>query len=774
MGLRQYFIKRVLDSIVVMLLILSLNFFLFYRPRPEVVELSVLDQVTSYLRFIFVDAFRTTSGEDLIPTIMNNLPFTMSFWGISIAVTIALSILIGTIAAYKFHSKINSFFTVLLASLFLIPSWWLGTVFQKYLSPFFPITNWYSIGIWAYVSPWTNPLGFAQDFLWHMVLPITCLTLSLLGVFFLVVRNSMLGLKNEDFVTLLRAKGVSSRKILFKHLFRNAILPITALAALTPLIMINAAVTIERVFTLPGIGYSLYRSMISATGWEREVPSPTLQVIFLALAFIMVAFQFIFDIAHHSLDPRLRIDGGQVSFVKKARRRRIKDFWKRYMKRKSGIIGLAIIIFFVLVAVLAPILPMYGPEDRVIFNEATPPSFQNLLGTDDWGRDVLSRVIWGTRTSLLEFFGALSISLVIGCFIGLLSGYYSGKWFSYILDRITDVFISIPLLIFVVFFPLEPGYLKWILSVGVATWGITAKIARSQVLTIREKAYIEAAKSSGAKDKYIIFRYVLPEAFPVIASSMIYTAALIISLQSTLDFFGFRLNLGSAIDAVRGPNVITWGSLMYFGKSAFYVGNAWWIPIPPAICMALLGLSIVFVADAIAYASSPRLEEYTEKKTSMAGRLYNKMKKHRLISGVFVAIIILAVALVIIPTPHARTRTETASDFEKWIGCWGTLTDGKTYDWDLANLSITIRVIVNVSSTEDVRIRITSSEGEVSNILQTQHNYTLNATGPYLHASIENPTSQSGLPAIMSGDIEIRHYYETQTSYIEWLPWWEP
>jgi len=774
MGLRQYFIKRVLDSIVVMLLILSLNFFLFYRTRPEIADLSIPDQVVSYLRFIFVDSFRATGGEDLIPTIMNNLPFTMFFWGISIALIFGLSILIGTIAAYKFHSKINSFFTVLLASLFLVPSWWLGTVLQKYGSPFFPTTNWYTIGIWAYISPWANPAAFAQDFLWHMILPVACLTLSLMGVFFLVVRNSMLGLKNEDFVTLLKAKGVSSRKILFKHLFRNAILPITALAALTPLIIINAAVTIERVFTLPGIGYSLYRSMISATGWEREAPSPTLQAIFLTLAFIMVAFQFIFDIAQHSLDPRLRIDGGQVSFVKKARRRRIKDFWKRYTKRTSGIIGLAIIMFFVLVAVLAPILPLYGPEDRVIFNEATPPSSQNLLGTDDWGRDVLSRVVWGTRTSLLEFFGALSISLAIGCFIGLLSGYYSGKWFSYILDRITDVFISIPLLIFVVYFPLEPGYLKWIIAVGVATWGITAKIARSQVLTIREKAYIEAAKSSGAKDKHIIFRYVLPEAFPVIASSMIYTAALIISLQSTLDFFGFRLGLGSSIDPVRTPSVITWGSLMSFGKSAFYVGNAWWIPIPPAICMALLGLSIVFVADAIAYASSPQLEEYTGKKTSIADRLYNGMKRHRLMIGVFVAIIILAVALVAIPTPHARTTTETRIHFEGWIGCWGTLTDGNTYDWDLANLSVTIRVVVNVSSTEDLRIRITTSEGEISNILRTQHNYTLNATGPYLHASIENPTSQSGLPAIMSGDIEIRHYYEIQTSYIEWLPWWKP
>jgi len=774
MGLRQYLIRRILDSLVVILLILLLNFFLFYRELTEIVDLPITDQFASYFRFVLIDGFRTSYEQDLIPIIVNNFPFTVFLWGAAIATAAVLSLLIGTIAAYKFRSKINTGLTIVLVSLFLIPSWWLGTVFQKYSQPFFPISHWFSLNLWTEITPWSNPMGFAQDFLWHMILPVVTLSLSIIGVYFLVVRNSMHTLIHEEFVTLLKAKGLSPRKILLKHILRNAILPITAIAALTPLILINSAVTVERVFSLTGVGYSLYRSIIQPSGRERAVPNPSLQAIFLVLAFVTVALQFFFDVAHHSLDPRLRLDGGEAYLTKKAQRYKIKGFWKRYAKRKLGVLGLAFISFLAVTAILAPILPIYNPETFVTFGKATSPSFQSILGTDEWGRDVLSRLIWGTRVSLLEFFGALSISLLIGCIMGLISGYYSGTWFSYALDRITDVFVSIPLLVLAVYFPLEPGYAKWVLSVGLATWGITAKMTRSQVLTAREKAHIEAARSAGAKDRHIILHYILPEAFSVIASSVVYTAALVISLQSTLDFFGFRRNLWSLVDPVKTPTVITWGSLMSFGSSAFYAGNAWWVVVPPVLCMALLGLSVVFAADSVVYALNPQLEVYTKKKQSAIKHLYLKIRRHKLMTFAVLGVSILVIALVVAPTPHVRAKIQPQSHVEKWIGCWGTLIDGKSYDWDLTNLSSTVRIVVNVSSTEDVRIRATTLDGEIFNNIRTLHNYTVNATGPYLYISIENPSSPSGLPAIIAGDIEAYHDYEVQVEYTEWLQWWKP
>jgi ABC-type dipeptide/oligopeptide/nickel transport system permease subunit len=774
MGLRQYIARRILDSLVVILLILLLNFFLFYRELNEVADLSITDQLASYFRFVFIDGFRTSYEQDLMPIIIGNFPFTVFLWSAAIAVAAVLSILIGTIAAYKFRSKINIGLTIVLLSLFLIPSWWLGVVLQKCTAPLFPTAHWFSFSLWTNITPWSNPLGFTQDFLWHMILPVATLSFSIIGVYFLVVRNSMHTLIHEDFVTLLKAKGLSPRKILLKHIFRNAILPITAIAALTPLILINSSVTVERVFSLTGVGYSMYRSIIHPSGDERPVPNPSLQAIFLVLAFATVALQFFFDVAHHSLDPRLRVDGGEIDLAKKAKTFKIKGFWKRYFKKKSGVFGLAFISFLAITAILAPILPIYNPETFVNYREATPPNFQNILGTDEWGRDVLSRVIWGSRVSLFEFFSALGISLVIGCFIGLIAGYYSGKWFSYALDRVTDVFVSIPLLVFAVYFPLEPGYGKWILSVGLATWGITAKMTRSQVLTAREKAHIEAARSAGAKDRYIIFHYILPDAFPIIASSVVYTAALVISLQSTLDFFGFRRDLWSLINPVLSPPVLTWGSLISYSSAAFFAGNAWWVVVPPAICMALLGLSVVFVADSIVYALNPQLDVYTRKKQSAIMRLYLKIKKHKLTTFAVLGASILVVALIVVPTPHVRTKTQPQSHMEKWIGCWGTLTDGRSYEWNLTNLSSAVRIVVNVSSTEDLRITATTSNGEIFNSIGMLHNYTVNATGPYLHITIENPSSPSGLPATMAGDISVYHDYEVQVEYTEWLEWWKP
>lgn len=574
---------------------------------PEISALPATEQFSSYLHFIFIDGFNMGSYRNYIPLALNNLPFTIFFLGASIVVAIIFSILFGAIAAYKFGSKIDTFLTVGALSLFLVPSWLLGLTFAKYLGPYFPVAHWYSLSQWAYVSPWSHPLGFMQDFLWHMVLPVTTLAFSIAGVYFLVVRSSMMNFMHERFVTTARAIGLKPRKIIFKHILRNAIIPITAIAALTPIIVVNAAVIVENLFSLTGVGYYTYRSMITVWGFERDVAIPSVQALFLALAFITVCIQFVFDVAHHYLDPRLRTDGGGLKFLKRPKELRLKLIWARFKKKKSGIFGLAILSLFIFVALAAPVLPLTDPDEPITFGEAVPPSLANPFGTDEFGRDVLSRLIWGSRVSLAEFVAALSIALLIGGTVGLLSGYYDGRWFSYVLDRITDVFVSIPLLVFVVYFPMAPNFFKWILAVGAATWGITAKIVRSQVITVKERAYIEAAKAAGARDRYILLHYIIPDAFPVIASSVIYTGALIIGLQSMLDFFGFRRYTWSTTDVVLSPSVITWGSIISFGSTVFFVSDAWWIVLPPALCMFLLGLSIVLVSDTIAYALNPEL-----------------------------------------------------------------------------------------------------------------------------------------------------------------------
>jgi peptide/nickel transport system permease protein len=776
MGLRQYLARRIFDSIIVVFLILILNFFFFYVRLPEASNLPILQQFSDYVRFLFIDFSTVSPKAGVIPQIISNLPFTLFLLGSSIALAIGISLLLGGFAAYRPKSKITAYLALILISLFLVPSWWLSLFFTHYLSPYFPLGHWYSTKVWAYSSAWANPLGFIQDVLWHMFLPVISLTLSVVGVYFLVVRNSMKKFMNEPFIVTAKAKGVSTRKIIFKHIFRNAILPITAIAALTPIIMINAVIPIERAYSLTGTGYFFYWSMISPQGFTRDAPDPLVQILFLMLALITVVIQFVFDIAHHFLDPRLKIDGGQLESAKRTRKLRLSGIWKRFIEKKSGIVGLTIILLFVAIAILAPFLPLHDPEEFILLGESTPPSMMSPLGTDNYGRDVLSRLIWASRVSLAEFFGALCIALSIGYIVGLLAGYYDGKWFSYILDRITDVFVAIPMLMLIAFFPLEPGFPKWILSAGIATWGITAKTLKSQVITIKERPYIEAAKAAGASNRHVLLNYILPEAFSIVASTVVYTAALIISLQSSLDFFGFRRLTWSRIEEVKTPPVLTWGSLLSYSNTTFLASDAWWTVLPPIICMCLLGLSIVFLTDAIANALNPQLSSREIKKESSKLRqLFRKLKRHKLAVFAVLMTIILVVTLIIFPTPHNRIRNESRSDLEKWLGCYGTLNDNNYWRWNLTNLDANLRIVVNISSIEEVYVYIKSVEGEVSNNLGEVHDYTVNASGPSLYVNIDNPVILgSGSPAIISGDITIYHDYETQVSYTEWLQWWMP
>ncbi|MHA1833248.1 MAG: ABC transporter permease subunit [Candidatus Baldrarchaeia archaeon] len=608
MGIREYFVKRVIQSVIVAFLVLLLNFFLFYMRMPEVSGLAVWEKFESYLKFVFVDGFSTANYRNTLPIIIGKLPFTLLLLGLTFIFSISISLLAGGIAAYKFNKKIDTVLTLVFLSLFFIPSWWLAKIFLKYFHNYFPVGHWYDTRVWSRISPWSNLPGFIQDVLWHMVLPVASFTLSIAGIYFIVIRNSMISCLREDFVTVAVAKGLKTRTIIFKHILRYSFIPILAIAALTPIIVVNEAISIEYVYSLTGVGHLVYWSVISVKGFERSVPTPFLQAIFIILAWITIGIQFAFDLLYHILDPRLRTDGGRLG-VRKRRDLKIKIIWTRFKRGLSGIFGLSVLLCFVFMAVFAPYLPLYDPEDCITGMEPVPPNLQNLLGTDEFGRDVLSRLIWGARATLAEFFGALAVATAIGTVIGLIMGYYSEKWFSYLLDRVTDVFIAMPVMIFVVYFPMEPGTIKWILAVGVASWGIIAKMVKSQVLTVKEKAYIETAKAAGASNRYIMIHHLLPELLPVLASSLVYTSGLILALQSSLDFFGFRRLTWSRIEEVRSPSVISWGSMLSYStiNTSFIVSNIWWTVLPPAFCLALLGLSIVFVINKLIYAINPQL-----------------------------------------------------------------------------------------------------------------------------------------------------------------------
>lgn len=625
MGLLKYMAKRALDSLVTIFLVFMLNFFVCYQNIAEARGLPETEQFMNYVNFVFVDRFGTLDmpgSPNTLDYIFGRLSYSLIILAISAIIAILVGVAFGAFASFRRGSKTDLLFLAFFVTLIMVPNWWFGFFLLMFLTPPFPAGKWHSFD-WINVPFLSDPFGKTQDFLWHTTLPIISLTLSMVGVYFLVSRNCIAATFSEPYIVTAKAKGVKRRSIIFRHALKNAIIPIAAGAALIPVFLINASISVERVFSLNGIGDALYHSLVTQRDQPRWDILPTLPAIFLLVSVITIVIHFFLDVLNYQLDPRLRrsmTDGaGLVISLKsrrwKSRRARLKRFLSSFMKGISGKLGLAIILLFFAFAVLSPILPLADPElaNPVLRNQ--PPSLEHIFGTDEHGRDVLSRTIWAARVSLVESLGALFIAILAGTTVGMISGYYRDRAIGYMLDRVTDVFLSVPLIFVVLFLPIETGSLKWILAVGLSTWAIAAKIVRSQVLVTREKTYIESAKALGVTDTRIFLTCVLPDAIGVIAANMVYIAGLVILIQTSLDFFGFKRFLWSrdpGLPPVTVAPVLSWGSILSYNVGTFISLKTWWVVIPPIACIILLGLALILIGNKITEVLNPHIRSAHE------------------------------------------------------------------------------------------------------------------------------------------------------------------
>lgn len=275
-----------------------------------------------------------------------------------------------------------------------------------------------------------------------------------------------------------------------------------------------------------------------------------------------------------------------LSFVKACYRHRL----SRY--------ALLILIAFSALAVLAPQIAPYDPYDARIIESMMPPSAEHWLGTDLAGRDILSRIIYGARLSLVIGLFAVAISCSVGTVIGLVSGYYGGR-FDNLVMRVIDVMMAFPgiLLAMSIVAMLGTGLVNVIIAVGIG--GITefARVSRGSVLSIKEEVYVDAARATGCSDLRIIFRHILPNAFPpiIVLASMSYGWAL---LSATgLSFLG----LGAA------PPAAEWGAMLSDGREVMW--DAPWAAIFPGIAILFVVLSSNLLGDAVRDILDPKLKE---------------------------------------------------------------------------------------------------------------------------------------------------------------------
>lgn len=287
---------------------------------------------------------------------------------------------------------------------------------------------------------------------------------------------------------------------------------------------------------------------------------------------------------------------GKTSLYK----RRIRNFVLQYKESKLGIIGLLILIFFLFTATFANYLSDHSikPTGGILKDRFQPPSSKYILGTDDVGRDLATQIMYGGRISLLIGFLAATISGGIGTIVGLTAGYFGG-WKEDVLMRITDIVLVIPGLPLMLVLASLLGSSFWniIFVISMIGWTGTARIVRAQVLSLKERAFIESSKAIGASDLRIIGVHLLPNVFPLIVAQMILGIAGAILSEAALSFLG----LG---DPIR----VSWGMILHWAfASGSLSSNYWWFIVPPGICITLVALGFTFVGYALDQIVNPRI-----------------------------------------------------------------------------------------------------------------------------------------------------------------------
>jgi peptide/nickel transport system permease protein len=278
--------------------------------------------------------------------------------------------------------------------------------------------------------------------------------------------------------------------------------------------------------------------------------------------------------------------------------------WRSFLRHRMGVIGLVMLAVAIVVAVLAPLVAPYDPYANVrinILDVYQAPSPTHLLGTDDGGKDVLSSLIFGARVSLLVGFSAAAIALVIGGLVGIVAG-YRGGWIGSLLMRITDFFLVIPdlALQIVLVAIIGPSLGTIIFVIGALGWTTTARLVRSQTLSVRERKFVMRARAIGAGDAHILRRHILPAVLPLMLANMVLVISLAILSESTLAFLG----LGD-------PTVISWGQMLNFAfeRGAVSAG-AWWALLPPGFAIVWVVLATTLLGTALEDALNPRLKRH--------------------------------------------------------------------------------------------------------------------------------------------------------------------
>jgi len=305
------------------------------------------------------------------------------------------------------------------------------------------------------------------------------------------------------------------------------------------------------------------------------------------------------ELEEATLEPVPPPGPGKIRWAR--RRKALRRFWRAFRTDRMGVTGLVILVFFIGVAIFA----IFADKTGTLITRATgeplqPPSWDYPFGTDNYGRSVLTLTIQGAKVSLLVGLSATLITMVIGSAVGLAAGYRGGGTDT-LLMRITDWGLVIPWLVLAISLASIFGQSLFIiiLVIGLTTWPSTARLVRSQVLSVKERAYIERSRALGASGWYLVSRHVLPNVMPVIMANTVLIVAIAILSETALSFLG----LGD-------PFSISWGQILEQANNAgaSTLGAWWWLG-APGVCIVLVVLAFTMIGFALDQIINPKIRE---------------------------------------------------------------------------------------------------------------------------------------------------------------------
>lgn len=275
--------------------------------------------------------------------------------------------------------------------------------------------------------------------------------------------------------------------------------------------------------------------------------------------------------------------------------RRKSRIWAKFRRNPSAILGAVLVLFFFAVAVLAPFLPVPGPTETDWLAVRKPPSAAHLFGTDEIGRDVLSRMIWGAQASLLAGVVSVLIAMLLGIPLGVAAGYMRG-WTDAVISRVTEALLAAPFLILAIALAafLGPSLTNAMIAIGLSAMPLFIRIARGQTLSVMTEDYIESAHAIGLGRKAIIARYILPNIFPPLLVQATLTIAMAIIAEASLSFLG----LG------QQPPAPSWGSMLNVAKN--FLEQAPWMALWPGLAIFFVVLGFNLLGDGLRDALDPR------------------------------------------------------------------------------------------------------------------------------------------------------------------------